>query len=501
MKSEITGMGTINCFIPFQDPETRTQFLEELTGDSRVNRIYLLGKEQGEPPTGKCTYVDTDGMFGTDTIRIISRLSDPADYCMVVTDRKAIRLGQFAIGRFLSVGWDMNAGLVYADHQDTTDGKVSPHPVIDYQQGSLRDDFDFGPVLFFDSRALREAAEGMKESFKFAGFYQLRLKISRDRPVVRIPEYLYAVEQQGTRASGERIFDYVDPAGRELQEEMERVVTGHLKETGAWLAPEFEEISPDQKSFGVEASVIIPVLNREKTIGDAIESVMCQKTSFKFNLIVVDNHSTDRTTEIISEYKKAYANLVHLIPKRKDLGIGGCWNEGVHHERCGKFAVQLDSDDLYIHESVLERLVNTFTREKCAMVIGSYRVTDFNLEEIPPGTVDHREWTPHNGRNNALRINGLGAPRAFYTPVLRKINIPNVSYGEDYGVALAVSRHYRIARIYEPLYLCRRWEDNSDAFLSLEKQNLHNFYKDRLRTFELNARIRMNSHRERSPAE
>ncbi|MFO7934692.1 MAG: glycosyltransferase, partial [Bacteroidales bacterium] len=234
------------------------------------------------------------------------------------------------------------------------------------------------------------------------------------------------------------------------------------------------------------------VLNREKTIGDAIGSVMRQKASFAFNLIVVDNHSTDRTTEIIREYQKEHANLVHVIPGRTDLGIGGCWNEGVHHARCGKFAVQLDSDDLYIDESVLERLVTTFYREKCAMVIGSYRVTGFNLEEIPPGTVDHREWTPDNGRNNALRINGLGAPRAFYTPVLRRINIPNVSYGEDYGVALAVSRHYRIARIYEPLYLCRRWEDNTDASLSLEKQNRHNFYKDRLRTFELNARILLN---------
>lgn len=485
-------MKTVNCFIPFQDPETRAQFLEELTADPRINLIYLLGKGKGEPPTGKCTFVDTDGMLGTETIRTIGRLSETADYSMVVTGTEDIRLGQFAVGRFISVAGDMQAGLVYGDHHNISDGDVSPHPVIDYQQGSLRDDFEFGPLLFFDSRVLREAAGEIHESFEFAGLYRLRLKISRDHPLVRIPEYLYAVGKTDTRAAGEKVFDYVDPAAREVQKEMERAVTGHLKEIGAWLAPEFSGIDPDEEEFPVEASVIIPVLNREKTIGDAIESVMRQKPPFEFNLIIVDNHSTDRTTEIIREYQKEHANLVHVIPGRTDLGIGGCWNEGVHHERCGKFAIQLDSDDLYIDESVLERLVTTFYREKCAMVIGSYRVTDFNLEEIPPGTVDHREWTPDNGRNNALRINGLGAPRAFYTPVLRSINIPNVSYGEDYGVALAVSRHYRIARIYEPLYLCRRWEDNTDASLSLGKKNRHNFYKDRLRTFELNARILLN---------
>jgi hypothetical protein len=364
--------------------------------------------------------------------------------------------------------------------------------VIDYQSGSLRDDFDFGPVLFFRSQALVEAAGSIRESLEFAGLYQLRLKVSQTGLPQRIPEYLYWVEQVDTSVSGKKMFDYVDPKNREVQVEMEKAVTVHLKEIGGYLEPEFDPISFDRGEFPVEASVIIPVLNREKTVADAIESVMLQETDFEFNLILVDNHSADGTTDIVRELAKKYPRLIHVIPERHDLGIGGCWNVGVHHPACGKFAVQLDSDDLYIDKHTLRRIVEAFYKQQCAMVVGSYQMVNFKLEEIPPGVVDHKEWTPDNGRNNALRINGLGAPRAFYTPELRRINVPNVSYGEDYGVGLAISRHYQIGRIYEPLYLCRRWEDNSDAFLSVEAQNRHNTYKDRLRTFELQARIKLN---------
>jgi glycosyltransferase involved in cell wall biosynthesis len=289
------------------------------------------------------------------------------------------------------------------------------------------------------------------------------------------------------------MFDYVDPRNRVVQLEMEKAVTRHLKEVGAYLEPNFREIQFDTDSFDTDASVIIPVLNRERTIRDAIESVMAQKSRFSFNLILVDNHSTDGTTKLVKKLGQQYSNLIHVIPERNDLGIGGCWNVGVHHPRCGMFAVQLDSDDLYAGEETLERIIQAFYEQRCAMVVGSYRMTNFELEEIPPGVIDHREWTEENGRNNALRINGLGAPRAFYTPLLRKIRIPNVSYGEDYAVGLAISRHYRIGRIYDPIYLCRRWEDNSDASLSVEALNRHNLYKDRLRSFELRARIKYNS--------
>ena len=291
------------------------------------------------------------------------------------------------------------------------------------------------------------------------------------------------------------MFDYVDPKNREVQLEMEKVATLHLKEIGGYLEPEFDPISFDEGEFPVEASVIIPVLNREKTVADAIESVMIQETEFDFNLILVDNHSSDRTTSIVSDLADKYPNLIHVIPERRDLGIGGCWNVGIHHPQCGKFAVQLDSDDLYKDKETLKHMVSAFYEQQCAMVVGSYQMCNFKLEEIPPGLVDHREWTPENGRNNALRINGLGAPRAFYTPVLREINVPNVSYGEDYGVGLAISRHFQIGRIYKSVYLCRRWEDNSDASLSVDAQNKHNTYKDRLRTFELNARIKLNCQR------
>jgi hypothetical protein len=485
-------MNKINCFLSYSMPGVWEKTLAELLDLKLVNKIYLLGKELAEDLPEGCEFIRTDGRFSTRTILKISELSTGATYSLLITRESRIGFGLFALERFAELAGGSGAGMLYSDYFDRTGGKLSAHPVIDYQQGSLRDDFEFGPLLFFNSQALERAAGEIAEDLEYAGLYMLRLQVSKAGLPLRIPEYLYWVEPEDTRVSGKKMFDYVDPKNREVQVEMEKACTFHLKEIGAYLEPEFDPISFDDGEFPVEASVIIPVLNREKTVADAIESVMVQETDFDFNLILVDNHSTDRTTAIVGELAEKYSRLIHVIPDRHDLGIGGCWNVGIHHPECGKFAVQLDSDDLYKDKHTLKLMVEAFYEQQCAMVVGSYQMCNFKLEEIPPGVVDHKEWTPGNGRNNALRINGLGAPRAFYTPVLRKINVPNVSYGEDYGVGLAISRHYQIGRIYTPLYLCRRWEDNSDAALSVDAQNRHNTYKDRLRTFELQARIKLN---------
>jgi hypothetical protein len=361
--------------------------------------------------------------------------------------------------------------------------------LIDYQAGSLRDDFNFGSVLFYRSDLLKLAASTMTVDFKFAGLYDLRLKVSEKAELFHMNEYLYTEIESDNRKSGEKIFDYVDPKNRAVQIEMEVACTNHLKNIGGYLAPSFKKIAFTDSSFPVEASVIIPVRNRVKTIEDAIKSVLTQKTAFDFNLIIVDNYSTDGTSELIQQYAALDKRLIHIIPDRNDLGIGGCWNAGVDSELCGKFAIQLDSDDIYQNDNTLQKIVDAFYEQNCAMVVGSYTMTNFKLEVIPPGLIDHKEWTPDNGRNNALRINGLGAPRAFYTPVLREIKVPNTSYGEDYALGLAISREYQIGRIYDSVYLCRRWDDNSDASLDIVKMNAHNLYKDRIRTIELKARM------------
>ena len=363
--------------------------------------------------------------------------------------------------------------------------------MIDYQEGSLRNDFDFGKLLFIRTSALKKAVRQASGVYNHAGLYDVRLNISRAYPIVHVNEYLYTAKEKDTRSSGQKLFDYVDPRNREVQKEMERACTAYLKAIGAYLKPEFAKVDFTEELFPVEASVIIPVRNRVKTIEDAIRSVLNQETSFPFNLIIIDNHSTDGTSERIRKYADG-GKVIHLLPERTDLGIGGCWNVGIHHPKCGKFAIQLDSDDVYSGNSTLQKIVDVFYAQQCGMVIGSYRMTNFQMEEIPPGVIDHKEWTPDNGRNNALRINGLGAPRAFYTPLIRRINFPNSSYGEDYAVGLRLSRDYQIGRIYEVLYLCRRWEDNSDASLSIEQTNRNNLYKDRLRTWELKARILKN---------
>lgn len=424
----------------------------------------------------------------TQTIREIAQASD-REFTLLYTQAEPPVLGLFALERFIAVAEATQAGLLYSDYYEQKEGALTLHPLIDYQQGSLRDDFAFGPLLFYRTAALKEAAEAMAHDYHYAALYDLRLKVSQKYPVVHINEPLYTYVEQDNRRSGEKIFDYVDPKNRAVQIEMEIACTDHLKQIGGLLPPRFAPIDFQEEKFDTEVSVIIPVRNRVKTIEEAIRSVLCQKTTFAFNLIIIDNHSSDGTTELIERYA-ADERLIHIVPERKDLGIGGCWNHGVHHPACGRFAVQLDSDDLYANEKTLQTIRDAFYAQECAMIVGTYQMTDFKLQPIPPGIIDHREWTAENGHNNALRINGLGAPRAFYTPLLRKLNLPNTSYGEDYAIGLRISRTYRIGRIYEVLYLCRRWEENSDASLDINRGNAHNLYKDRLRTWELQARIK-----------
>ena len=432
----------------------------------------------------------SENLFSTETIKSIGANAN-TKYTLLVIRADLAGLGQFATERLVAVAEDTSASIVYSDYLELKGEELLKHPVIDYQTGSVRDDFDFGTLLLLNTEAMKRAVERLEGNYKYAGWYQLRLSLSEQGSFIRIPEYLYTTAQFDRRKSGEKQFDYVDPKNREVQIEMEQAFTKYLKNIGAFLEPEFDQVDFDATDFETEATVIIPVYNRAKTIADAINSVLNQKTNFPFNLIVVDNHSNDGTTDIIRSFNDD--RLIHIIPERKDLGIGGCWNEALFHPKCGKFAVQLDSDDLYYDETTLQRIIDKFYEEKCAMVIGSYQMTNFELEEIPPGIIDHKEWTPENGRNNALRINGLGAPRAFYTPVLRKIKVPNVSYGEDYAVGLAISRKYQIGRIYEPIYRCRRWEGNTDAALNIESLNRNNVYKDRIRTIEILARIQLNS--------
>ena len=481
---------TINCFIPFANAAQAEKTVQSLQSSDLIKKIYLLTTQTTAPPLPGCDILTVSALNSSATMRAVATHSD-ADYTLLYTKYTTLSPGMFAFERMIHIAKDSNAGMVYADHYQVAEGVQKNAPVIDYQPGSLRDDFNFGSVLLYKASALKEAVSRMKADYQFAGLYDLRLKLSQKEALVHINEYLYSEVENDTRKSGEKIFDYVDPKNRGLQIEMEQACTEHLKEIGGYLAPEFKKIEFSAGNFEYEASVIIPVRNRIRTIKDAIRSVLNQKTDFKFNLIIIDNHSTDGTTDAIREFTSD-ERLIHIVPERNDLGIGGCWNLGVHHEKCGKFAVQLDSDDVYKDENTLTTMVQAFYEQNCAMVVGTYMMTDFNMNMIAPGIIDHKEWTPENGRNNALRINGLGAPRAFYTPVLREIKVPNTSYGEDYALGLNFSRQYQIGRVYDVVYLCRRWDDNSDAALDVVKMNGHNLYKDRIRTWELQARIAMN---------
>lgn len=433
----------------------------------------------------ECRTVKIPCADNTETYRYIAAESH-TPYTLVCRTKQHVRLGSQALERMTDYLSVPSCGMVYADRYEETEGELRPHPVIDYQAGSVRDDFDFGSLILYRTEALKQAVfEISTESdYTYSASYAVRLALSRRYSLTHIREYLYTETETDTRRSGEKQFDYVDPRNRSVQIERETVFTRYLKKNGAYLPPVEHRIDLNEGDFPCEASVIIPVRNRVRTIDDAIRSVLEQETTFHYNLIIVDNHSTDGTTEAIRRYA-GEKKIVHLIPERTDLGIGGCWDLAIRDARCGRFAVQLDSDDLYSGPDTLQRIIDTFHKEQCAMVIGSYRMTNFSLETLPPGIIDHREWTSENGHNNALRINGLGAPRAFFTPLLREIGVPNVSYGEDYALGLAFSRRYRIGRIYDVVYLCRRWEGNSDAALSIEKVNRNNAYKDSLRTLEL----------------
>jgi len=482
-------MKRINCFIVYGELVATGKTATQLNESPLVKNIYIITNEEHAKAIHPAFMLRVQDIWSTETIRHIAGHSD-TDYSLIYTKPEALQSGLFALERFLSVADDTNAGMVYSDYYELKEGKRTNHPVIDYQLGSLRDDFNFGSILLYRGKALQNAAASMDTNYRFAGLYDLRLKVSQQSSLVHINEFLYTEVENDIRKSGEKIFDYVDPKNRAVQIEMEAACTDHLKMIGGYLAPHFKTIDFNEGSFKTEASVIIPVRNRVKTIEDAIRSVLMQKTSFPFNLIIINNHSSDGTTEVIESFTSD-PRLIHICPEREDLGIGGCWNLGVHHSECGKFAVQLDSDDVYSGEDTLQKIVDAFYEQQCGMVVGTYKMTNFQMEMIPPGVIDHREWTPDNGRNNALRINGLGAPRAFYTPLLRKINLPNTSYGEDYALGLRISREYQIGRIYDVLYLCRRWEENSDASLDIVKMNGHNTYKDRIRTWELQARLKL----------
>lgn len=480
----------IDLFLPCEYIDDAQNALSVLHEYKTVQHIHFLVSADfaahHQVPEG-CTFVITDRLESSNTIVSIAENTD-ADYMMICTRHTTIGWGNNTLERFLRVADDTDAVMVYADHYKMVEGKMEKHPVIDYQSGSLRDDFDFGSLWCIKAQALADyIAHPDREEYQFAALYDLRLYLSRVGEIFHLNEFLYSEAELDTRKSGEKQFDYVNPRNREVQIEMEKACTQHLGKVGALIDTTFYR-QPDfgEQDFEYEASVIIPVFNREKTVADAVKSALGQKASFKFNVIVVNNHSTDRTGEILDELK--VDNLIQIVPERTDLGIGGCWNEAINSSFCGKFAVQLDSDDLYSSPKTLQKIVDAFYKQKAAMIIGSYRMCDFDLNTLPPGLIDHKEWTDENGCNNALRINGLGAPRAFFTPLVRQIQFPNTSYGEDYALGLAFSRRYRIGRIYDELYLCRRWGGNSDAALSVEKVNANNLYKDRLRTMELKAR-------------
>jgi SpoIID/LytB domain protein len=493
----------IDLFLPCEDQDVAQEALLELHDNKTVQHINLLVSADfaasHQVPDG-CTFIVVDRLESSNTVSSIAENTD-ADYVIICTKVTPIRWGLYALERLLRTADDTGAVMVYSDHYSVQEGKLEKHPVIDYQAGSLRDDFDFGSLWLVKAQNLLDyAAQQDRQEYQFAGLYDLRLYLSRVGEIFHINEFLYTEDELDTRKSGEKQFDYVNPRNREVQIEMEKACTHHLEKVGALVDTNYyRQPDFDEQEFEYEASVIIPVFNREKTIADAVKSALSQKTSFKFNVIVVNNHSTDRTGEILSEIAhemeerndKQAGRLVQIVPDRNDLGIGGCWNMAINSDHCGKFAVQLDSDDLYSSPKTLQKIVDAFHKQKAAMMIGSYRMCDFDLNTLPPGLIDHKEWTEDNGCNNALRINGLGAPRAFFTPLVRQIQFPNTSYGEDYALGLVFSRRYRIGRIYDELYLCRRWGGNSDAALSIDKVNANNLYKDRLRTMELKARQQM----------
>jgi hypothetical protein len=488
-------MPTLSAVLNFDN--NAPAMVESLAAQTAVNEIILLTREGQTRPdelsSAKARVITGDLASGRGVTALLAAASN--EYLLVILPGEEVKFGQRAIKRYAQAATDTGAAFIYSDFRDDTGNGLSDHPLIDYQTGSIRDSFDFGSVLFISIGAARDSLRrhgAIDDGLRWSALYDLRLKMSVDANPLRIPEPLYTRVPRDLRKTGDKQFDYVDPRRRDVQVEMETIATAHLERINAYLAPEFKARPSHAARFPVRASVVIPVRNRERTIAEAVRSALAQQTSFAFNVIVVDNHSTDQTTAILAEMAGNDERLIHLIPTRKDLGIGGCWNEAVYSAHCGEYAVQLDSDDLYASEETLAKIVRVFDEGGYAMVIGSYTIVNFDLQEVPPGLIDHREWTRDNGRNNALRINGLGAPRAFYVPLLREIGLPNVSYGEDYAAALRISRDYEIGRIYESVYYARRWEGNSDAALPLQTANRYDYYKDHLRTVEIEARRRMN---------
>ncbi len=497
-------MKPITIVIPYSPEPFFEKTLHCLAESALVEHVLILSQRPVHFKTDRCRVLITAPLSSYETISLVLE-GTRTRYLLLLPNGKQISIGPDALERMLKAADSKKAGLLYTDFYDESRRGKILHPLNDHQLGSVRDDFDFGAMILFSVPAIRRSLKkyGVIPEVEFAGLYDLRLKVSIDHSVVHLSEPLYSVigMQEPSRNIGaihelplqNKIFTYVDPRNRALQKEMEIVFTDYLKKIGAYLPPVFKEVKRTTKSFIVEASVIIPVLNRKETIVEAVRSASSQETDFPFNIIVVDNHSTDGTTALLSDLARKSSNLNHTVPERTDLGIGGCWNEALRHEACGRYVVQLDSDDLYSSNHTLQKMVDRLHQGNFGMVIGSYTLVNSELKEIPPGLIDHREWTEENGRNNALRINGLGAPRAFATDLIRKIGFLNVSYGEDYAAALRICREYRIGRIYENLYFCRRWAGNSDAGLSIGEANQNDALKDKIRTNEILARQKMNS--------
>lgn len=498
---------TIDCLIKFSTVEQAQMIAEQLLDNPLVCGVDFLVTGDIDPQwqdaLPACGFYSIDSIYSTATMRTIAAAAS-SKYTLLYIKDDELQLGYKAIERFERIARDTGAGMLYSDHYHIKGGECKKAPVIDYQLGSVRDEFDFGSVLFFRSAALKESALRLSGDYKAAGLYDLRLKLSQKYALEHINEYLYTDVERDLRTSGEKIYDYCDTRNIESQKELEAAVTSHLKDIGAYLS--YEMFSPDadkvvcyeggESQWHVECTVIIPVLNRVRVIKDAINSILMQETDFDFNVIIVDNHSTDGTTQAIDEFAND-PRVIHIIPERDDLGIGGCWNLAAFDPRAGRFIMGLDSDDLFAHAHVLQAMVDKFKEGDNlmagpAMVVGTYKVVNADLDEIAPGIIDHHEWTPQNGRNNLLRVNGIGGPRAFYTPIYRDIVLPNSSYGEDYGMALMISRNYAIDRVWDVMTLARRWDDNTDADLDIEQENKNNVYKDRLRTWEIKARIAQN---------